>query len=429
MTDSTSPGGEQTAVPEEDFDAAFGGGATVPAAPAPDLGRKRRFAPWHLPVKQAVRQWQWADLTKELLVTLGEETKVLRYFTLPGPDLLDVRVISKVCAGHEAAVELFGFDTAVPEAGYEAAETGATTELDRAALRQAGRIVGDSTIVRGRLEAIAIENSQEANQLQLRWPFHVVNIDGCNHLTYRRGGGVANLFDALKHLMIHQLTARTPWLLFITTRCQPEYLSDARTEFEARISENRSLSDEFTEQLATLLGTSIDQLDQRLAQVWGVHDTQFVKLYCVGLGKFILQWFNGQAANPAKIELASAYAYRVASQEPDMLSLAFRVTPLGQRVFPPSTGGMVATPALEPQQAMQIVRKADRLWDLDLALGSDSALLGEVVGGTEDLLREANFDLDAWREYVDSHPRGALVPPSLGGTEKSAEATAAAANP
>ena len=53
--------------------------------------KKDAFLPWHHPVKQVVRHHQWAELTKRLIAARPAARPTLRYFTLPGADLLDVR--------------------------------------------------------------------------------------------------------------------------------------------------------------------------------------------------------------------------------------------------------------------------------------------------------------------------------------------------
>lgn len=400
---------DETQVADEDLEAAFGETPTE-VEPAPsDLGKKRRFEPWHLPVKQFVRLRQWALQTDRLLGDLNkkEAVQVLRYFTLPGPDLLDVRVVAEACARRGASIELFGFDSAAPESRKN--ERGEALELDRVILRQAGRIVDSSTVIRGQLESIAIANSQEANQLQNRPPFHVINLDACNHLTYRRGGGGANLFDALRTLLTHQLTARTEWLLFITTRCGPGFLSEAQDEFQARIEENIRISTEFSEELASALETNVSGLLDRTQEVWDCHNSHFLKLYCVGLGKYLLKWFNAQVGTPAETRLVSAVAYRVSGEEPDMLAIAFRIRPLGRRVFEPGIDAVAVAPP-EPEQAARVARKANGLVDADLLLQTNEEVLREAVQTTEALLHDANFDLEEWRQYVATHRRQDFVP-------------------
>src|SRR4051812_13554844 len=68
--------------------------------PETSAGLKAEFEPWHHPVKQIVRDEQWAKLVAKLFDEDGVPPDgILRYLTLPGNDLLDVRVVAEACAG------------------------------------------------------------------------------------------------------------------------------------------------------------------------------------------------------------------------------------------------------------------------------------------------------------------------------------------
>lgn len=385
----------------EDFEAVFG---TEPEQP-PVIQSRRDFAPWHHPVKQLIRKRQWADLTVRLLGDLEPTPSVLRYFTMPGPDLLDVRVLSDVSAARNIPVEFFGFDSAGQDisGGAQSRSDEGAAAIARAALRQAGRITGESVVLKGRVEDIVYDKTHASTQLLRQQPFHVVNLDACSHLT-KRSGDIPNLFDALKVLLQHQLRADFPWLLFLTTRCDPTLLFDAGDLFKERISENLRLSpDGFGDALASLLETERSDLDQAIAAAWGREDSCFSKMYCVGLGKFLLHLYNGQPNSPADVELVSAYAYNIHPEEPKMLALAFRITPAARQMFPPSIGGMVATRQLEPERAIRVAEKAAKLWLLDEAMRKDEAVRKEALEGTAALLRSAGYDIDAWERWLGTH--------------------------
>jgi hypothetical protein len=393
-------------VPDEDLDYVFGPPIETPEESIALAEKRRDFQPWHHPVKQIVRQLQWGALTDRLIGDIRPQVAVLRYFTLPGPDLLDVRVLAEVCAPRDVRVEFFGFDSAAPaEPGGDRRrddEEGAAADA-QAILRQAGRITDESVVLRGRLEDIAFASTHAATQLRAQQPFHVINIDACNHLTYRSEGR-ANLFDALTVLLRHQMRAEQPWLLFITTRCAPDRLCDAGDEFKARIADNLTLSPEaFRAALAAALNAEALSLEEALTAAWEARDAHFLKVYLVGLGKYLLHLFNGQPGFPADVELVSAYAYNIHPEEPPMLAVAFRITPAGQLVFPPAVGGTVPVRALEPELAVQVAERARRLWLLDDALESFE-LRREAVNGTVDLLRSANYDVAAWSRWITEHP-------------------------
>jgi hypothetical protein len=392
-------------VPQDELDFVYGpGGGTTEVVPL--VERRREFKPWHHPVKQIVRNRQWGALTQRLIGDIRPTITTLRYFTLPGPDLLDVRVLADVCAPQEIKVEFFGFDTAVVENGADGERTHADVSAAadaQAVLRQAGRITDESVVIRGRLEDIAITRTHEANQLRAQQPFHVINIDACNHLTFRQEGA-KNLFDALQELLRHQTRAEDPWLLFLTTRCSPDRLCDAGDEFKNRIAANLELSpDEFKKALASVLNVDIADLEAALEAGWAARDANFLKLYVIGFGKYLLHLYNGQPASPADVELVSTYAYTIHPDDPPMLALAFRITPSGPQMYPPSTGGMVPLRDLEPTRAVRVAERAGRLWLLDEAL-NEFEIRREAVDGTVNLLRNANYDMAAWREWVTRHP-------------------------
>lgn len=372
--------------------------------------RRTAFAPWHHPVKQVVRGRQWGALTEKLVrkARSGDERKVLRYFTLPGADLLDVRVLAEACSAHGTQIEYFGFDIgarrtegAVPG---EPIITGPWTAAE-SALRQAGRITGRAVILPDRLEDIAQLNSHAAGQLSQQRPFDVVNLDACDNLAFKPEGRSHSTFDALDILLRHQMEAKQPWLLFITTRVDPGLLSDAGLKFQAAISKNLELSsDRFRPALADALESGIDTLASELAAAWTTLDQRFLKLFAIGLGKHLLQFYHNQPNLPSKVELASLYAYRVRAGEPDMLALAFRITPGGLRVMPAGIGGATVVTSLEVDSALYVVEQAVKLQDLDEAIEAEPKLKEEAVAGTEGLLEDANYDLEAWRTWVRNHP-------------------------
>lgn len=376
----------------------------------PLTARRNAFAPWHHPVKQIVRKHQWGALTEKLVrkARTGDDRKVLRYFTLPGADLLDVRVLAEACSAHGTQIEYFGFDISARQApGAAAGEpviTGAWTAAE-SALRQARRITGRALILPDRLEDIAQSNSHAAGQLRQQRPFDVINIDACDNLAFKPEGRSHSTFDALDVLLRHQMEAKQPWLLFITTRVEPGLLSDAGLKFQAAISKNLELSgDRFGPALAAALEAGIDTLASDLASAWTRLDARFLKLFSIGLGKHLLQFYHNQPNLPSKVELASLYAYRVRAGEPDMLALAFRITPEGLRAMPAGTGGATVLSSLEVDSALYVVEQATKLQDLDLALENEPELKADAVTSTEGLLGDANYDLDAWRLWMRDHP-------------------------
>jgi hypothetical protein len=369
------------------------------------------FAPWHHPVKQIVRTRQWAALTKKLIEARpAERRQVLKYFTLPGADLLDVRTLAAVCEPLGVKIEYFGFNS-----GGASADPGGVAEdgvrpaawvMAESALRQAGRITEDAVILEDQLEDIAETGSQAAIQLQQRGTFDVINIDPCDHLAYRPKGRTKNTFNALEALLKHQMGATSPWLLFVTTRVSPELLGQPGVAFQNAITQNLGMPESgFGASLAECISANAARIGAELSTVWSTHDERFLRLYSVGLGKYLLQFFHAQPNMPANVELASVYAYRVYSDQPDMLALAFQITPDPKRVFAPQVGNSVAFAPLEPARAVSVAKRAMRLEDIDGLIAVNEYIRNEAVEGTKSLLQTARFDLEKWAAWLAGHSR------------------------
>jgi hypothetical protein len=364
------------------------------------------FAPWHHPVKQIVRDYQWADLVRKLLDEhrTGDQRDTLRYFTLPGADLLDVRVLADALAGGETKIDYFGFDAGYDLERVEQADATGTYLAAESELRQAGRISDSAEILSDRLEDIARTGSHAAQRLAQRGVFDVVNIDACNHLGYVPSGRDKSIFDALERILAHQIKAERPWLLFVTTRANVSLLGGPTTKLQSAILKNIELHPEFGHELAACIGGAAASIASDMNAHWSKQGFEFLKLFCVGLGKFFLQYYHAQLSLPARVELVSAYAYKVSSDEPDMLSLAFRITPHGLVVQPPSTGGAAVLAPIELPHALAIIARARKLWDLDSAIASDEEVRRDAVNGTRKLLAAANYDLTAWRDWLAELP-------------------------
>jgi hypothetical protein len=373
------------------------------AAQEPEFRTRRTaFAPWHHPVKQLVRSSQWQQLVDRLVADNAFDGTILRYFTLPGPDLLDVRVIAEKCEPRGIQIEYFGFDATMQE--VEVSTVRIETE---SALRQAGRITDSAVVLPDRLEDIAVGQSQAARQLGSRQPFHVINIDACDHLAYSPEGRQRSTFDALQALLRHQMVATRPWLLFVTTRAEPGLLAGPGDVMRQCIDDNLAHGGGFGAALATAIEASEEIVKNALLDCWANHDHRFLKLYAIGLGKFLLQFFHAQPNHPANVELASACSYRVFGEQPDMLALAFRVTPDGPVVFKPGQA-LAVKAAVEPARAVSVARRALALRDLDSELDANAEVRLKMARSSALLLRGSNYDIGAYRHWLANHPRRPL---------------------
>ena len=366
---------------------------------------RSKFSPWHHPVKQIVRDYQWADQAKRLLgdYRTDETRKTLTYFTLPGSDLLDVRVLSEALRGNGTKIDYFGFDTGynIEVEEHHVDESGTYLSAE-SALRQAGLVTDDAEILPDRLEDIAVPSSHAASRLRQRGCFDIVNIDACSHLGYKPPGRGKSIFDALEALMAHQLKSDKVWLLMVTTRANTEVLAGSVDRMKHAIHNNIKVHKEFCEALAQCWGGDPVNLPEDMETHWSNQSLEFLKLFCVGLGKHLLHFYHAQQNLPAKVKLVSAFAYKVSADLPDMLSMTFRISPAGLQIQPASAGGNVA-PLIELGSALAIVEKANAIWDLDEAISTDPEVRRDAVEGTVKLLQTANFDVSSWKEWLRNH--------------------------
>lgn len=71
---------------------------------------EKKFRGWHKPRKQLVRREQWLSEVAGLLPLLRLDGRVLRYLTLPGQDMFDVRLLAQFCNDKDLKLKPLGFD-------------------------------------------------------------------------------------------------------------------------------------------------------------------------------------------------------------------------------------------------------------------------------------------------------------------------------
>lgn len=400
---------EQQNAPAEDFTAQVYGSAPIAAPVLPQRVKKTNFAPWHHPVKQIVRDYQWGDQAKRLVKDhrAADARGVIRYFTLPGADLLDVRSLSKALEDFGSKIEYFGFNI-----GYKSTDNEEDIDLEKAgyfssesALRQAGRTTDSAVVLPDRLEDIAEPTSQAANRLRQQAVFDIINLDACDHLGYKPKGRAHSLFDALEALLAHQLKAEKPWLLFITTRARADQLGEAGMKLQSAITENlKQHPEEFGAALAATICGSKLTIGTDLAKTWSSSGEMFLRLFVTSIGKHILQFYHGQPNFLNDVELVSAFCYRVHDSDPDMLSIGFRISPNGIKVHPATAGSVAIGKAVELKSAVSLAEKAAKIWEIDGETGiGDDAVRYDAVSGTIDLLDATDYDIGAWENWLQNH--------------------------
>ncbi|MFC3326079.1 PP_RS20740 family protein [Mesorhizobium cantuariense] len=359
------------------------------------------FKPWHRPRKQWVRRYQWHD---SLLLMLREthfpgDARTVRYLSLPGEDLLDVRVLRQAC-------EQAGLDLRFT--GLNSVRRGSADDvqlnISESEVRGLARIHSGSMILRERFESIANRGSLAYAEVRGGGPFHLVNIDLCDHIALRAAGaGRATVIDALAELIQLQLTnAIHPWLLFITTRVAPDRI-DARNlaALIEAISDNIAASDEFGRRTGELLRAEGDRLSAVLADPGSLDPRAFMNLFALGFGKWLLR-FVGAAHPERTLQMLPGCFYAVIPDHPDMLSLGFRCdvvqVPAHDRYRLVGGDAEIAI-ANEVDHGLSLIGATGELFDLDEMLGREAQLLESLTIESTDLLRSAHYDVDGAAGY------------------------------
>lgn len=357
---------------------------------------QRPFEPWHRPRKQWVRRYQWHDPLVGMLreTHFPADARILRYLSLPGDDLLDVRVLREACEA--AAVDL-------RFTGLNAVPTGSPRDIRmniaESEVRGLAGIHQGSAILRERFETVANQASIAFAEVRDGGPFHAVNIDLCDHLALRpQGRGRHTAVDALAEVIQLQLrNAMHPWLLFITTRVAPDRIdADNIAALMQAVTDNVDANAGFEGRTAALLRTEAQGLRTLLADPARLEPEEFTRLFALGFGKWLLR-FVGAAHPERRLTMLPSCFYAVISGRPDMLSLGFRcdvrTAPARDRYELVADRARDAA-AAEVDQALALLDVTERLMDLDAELAGDEQLMEAVTLESADLLRSAHYDVD-----------------------------------
>ncbi|KAF0220416.1 MAG: hypothetical protein FD174_1317 [Geobacteraceae bacterium] len=350
---------------------------------------KSDFKPWHKPRKQWVRKFQWIQEVEKLSQQLRfENGRPLKYLSLPGKDLLDVRCIHGWCQANKVNLRFLGFNDPSDPADPNDSEL----NLSVAELAQREFIDCESLVVPDKFERIGDTSSIAYTRMIEAGPFDIINLDLCNsiagHVPLEKQD---DYYNAIFRIIEFQKSKKAqPWLLFITTRANEKAVnpSAGRKLFQC-IEDNAKLSDEFRGRLATELG-----IDFSLSNP-GVTSRNLVGL---GLGKWLLKLLiDGQPKWSLKMLDSAEYKVYPPSAAPDMLSLAFECSLIVQ---PPNDSvglarhpnTLIAEVAEEKDFALGLIDSVKNIMDLDVMMHGDEQLRKTMIDEAAHLMTDARYD-------------------------------------
>lgn len=313
------------------------------------------FLPWHKPRKQWVRdkQW-WGQINLHILPNLkGMDT--VRYFGLPGDDLLDVRYLQQKLSGSGKSVFILGLLS--NQAGWEAAQKQLSKALDSDGIHR------DSAVEKLNFDHLENPQSLAYQKMAKIGYFDVVNLDFCGNvigpqLKSRR-------LDAIQNLLGYQFqVVPQRWLLFLTTRSSRATSCLETFERLAEcLDQNLSIAefwDEFNARFKTAPLHPNRSLDRA-----ALDGQNFIDVYTIGLFKFIV----GLAVkNKFKIKMDSVVKYDIEGEEAssDMISMCLVFTKVLNR-----PDGTAQEELTEPSMALRGLKKLKEMRCVDEIIVED----------------------------------------------------------
>lgn len=377
-------------------------GDSIPQAPPKPTVEKPDFAdPWYRPAKQYLRRQQWnvgiLNLLNRLPAPEGEPT-IIRYVGLPGQHYLDVLSMGRLCNKHNLRIDYLGFRKG------DGGETKPERLNELPALSNQTHYTPESITYPDNIANIGRPDTLATTAFIERGPFDVVNLDVCGGMLH---GDTTPLLSAIKYVLTSQIQRPLPWLLFVTTAAKAEDISpEVIAKFFAIIQANCKRDAGFQKLLAERSLKLQVVAEKCLEDPAKLPPDGFLRYFTLAFGKWLAA--NLWANNPrSTVTLKSVFSFRnTGRREPEMLSLAYLISPLIRGGADPSglTGYGAAAPDPEQEYTTMAVTLVDSsldgLKDLDQVWCLDRTLKVQIVAECEDLLRTLGADdagIEAWR--------------------------------
>lgn len=364
------------------------------------IQEKPKYAPWHKPRKQWVREKQWwGSISGTFLEgdAQSPEKKTLRYFGLPGEELLDIRHLRNRLCDHNGNISIFGLNNN-PESWGRAQE-----QLSR--ILDNPNICKTSCVERYGFNDLHSTRATLFKKVRDSGPFDVINLDFCDSVI---SPCIENTrLQALKNIVDYQLQFHSsPWLLFITTRSSRLASSADAFGILCKLIEKNLSNPEFAEEYISYFSDSINDENGKITLLdpSSLNDDYHSKLLVVGLLKWIFQF---SASKNCSAKLTSIVSYDIEGEESssDMISLCIRFK---KELFPavdhsgltPHNPNSNSNEYSEPLLAARAIRKIALMKSLDEILASDINLYKEMTKQKMDLLEEAGKNVSDYVENV-----------------------------
>lgn len=361
---------------------------------------KKTWKPWHKPRKQLIRSQQWCTQIGQLIDELDLVDRPLRYLSLPGEDLLDIRVIRSLCERKNVQLHCLGFDD-----GTYSPDTETELNISKNEVFQSPIIFPWSDVKKDDFAKISDENSQAYKEAKQHGPYDVINLDLCGSFSRTQE---PSYYNALKKIIDDiQIRGRSqPWLFFLTTRAEiAEMNTDDLPHYWINLQNNVRRCDTFKARLDHLLDHRFDHINGNVQELQNLEQTKFGIFFALCIAKWLLRLML--SGSPLwKTEMLDSYCYRVDSAtSPNMLSLSFRLRQVTESRR--DMTGLADAQTTQNEQvdesalAIEALTKTESIVDIDKLLDENPALHNEMVKESEKLLDSARYpikDYPSWAE-------------------------------
>lgn len=369
-----------------------------------DVGEEKSFQPWHLPRKHYCRLKQWAlhtqKLQKELKISNPAQERPFRYLTLPGDELLDIRVLARVMKNAGIRMQFLGFNTASDKL------RSAESDLSFSEVRQLEGIhEKPSEIIQHRIEKIGEEGSIARQKVLEHLPFDIINLDFTGSIVGQPPLSSASYLQAIRWLIDQQCNKnRKPWLLFLTAPlARGGRTNDATArQLWSSVYQNAQKQD-FADNLFDSLQITKGEILGEMNGFSQLDDQRYSKGLSLALNKWILGLLISRSDN-WRVKLVDSKSYRVFGNIPEMYSMSLKFIPYDIK-SKDATGLTIALdssadPLPELGIALELIESIYQTEDVDSLLDRDRVLLDEAITLTAELLATVRYNSDDYREWA-----------------------------
>lgn len=368
-----------------------------------EVGHTKQFAPWHMPRKMWVRFNQWGKECERLIRNLHISDRPFRYLSLPGDDLIDIRILSHTCNQNSIKLKFLGFNQ-----GMASPNRVGTSELNISSneVKALNNIHRESFVYDHNVLDLENPHSMASIRFKESGDFDAINLDLCGSLDADQNRGNERFHKTLSNIIHFQNEKRSePWMLFITTRADRqtvplEYLA----RYWTHIGNNVRASQEFRQKLERLTQSDFESFHWGEETFNSIQPDNFTKLFNLGLAKWLLKYATSCQPKISVQMLNSTY-YRVGEvASPNMLSLAFRISQ--HNAHGTDTSGILPPTSTKECELDEVALgnfAADKvltLKDLDVLLRDDAKLREIMLRKTKPILKTARYPADDYDEWA-----------------------------